>query len=367
MSLTVQRDALLSIVRNVTSVVEARNTIPILSNMLIEADGGRVQVAGTDLDVQVRAGCEGEGLLSITVPAGKLQAALDSLKPGVVKMELVADKGALAIKQGRSTRTLPTLPVADFPELPVTNAATRFVMPARTFERLFETVQAAQSSEEARYYLKGVFLHVVGDKLVSAACDGHRLLRCEVDLPDDAAGMPDMIVSSKTIGLLRKLVAGGDADVTIEAGRDRIVVAAGPLRITAKLVAATYPDYQRTIPSGGANVLTAGRNALIATAQAASAISGEKVRSLRIELTHGAEPEFITRDGMGAHAVEPLPGEYAGAQMAVGINAKYLISLASSFHEASVLRFELGEPSHPIRISAEAEPDLVAVCMPMRA
>lgn len=366
MTVTLERDALLGVVRKVASAVEARNTIPILSNVLFEASGGMVRVTGTDLDLQVRAECEAVGDLRTTIDARRLQDALSSLKPGQIELTPVDDRAAITLKQGRSVRTLPTLPANDFPEYKLPDAAAKFALPAGEFGHLIESVQAAVSSEEARIYLNGIFIHAIDGKLRLAATDGHRLLRNEADCPEGAEGMPDIIVPRKTVGLLRKLFDGFDGEIAIEASTSKIVIEGGPVRILSKLIDGTFPDYVRVIPSDRKNKLIVAKGAVVEAAQAVAAVAADKVRAIKITLAKGADPELSVKDSIGSSAIEPLDGDYTGASVILGVNGQYLIGVANSFRDTSKLEFQFDGPSDPVRITAEAEPGLIAVIMPLR-
>lgn len=371
MTVTLERDALLGVVRKVASAVQSRNTIPILSNVLFEADGDVARLTGTDLDLQVRAECAAKGELATTLPADKLAAAIDSLKPGSITIETVEGRQAVVLKQGRSVRTLPTLPATDFPQFVVDDPTATFEVENRVLTRLIEAAHVAQAIDDAaRIYLNGVYLHVRDGALRAVGLDGLRMVRVDAPLPDGAAEMPAMIIPTKAVGLVRKLILGGDEPITIEACGGKTIFVCGSVRILAKMIDGTFPDYDRITPGEGPHKLDVHRNALVdAMSSAVAVVEGDgkdRIRSLAFNLNADAELELSARDQSGTDAVEPLSGTYEGDPIRFSVNSKLLISIANVFRESSTIRIELTDPAKPFRITSEAEPDLLALSGVMR-
>ena len=369
MTHAIDRDALLDALRHVASIVENRNVVPIVGHVLIEIGADGWTITGTDLNLHASARVAGDpGELAITVPADRLVAAVSSLRPGAIGFALEASAGLgqmAVLTQGRSSRKLATLPAADFPQFRPPEDAARFTLPAAALLRLLDVASVAVGSDNARPYLEGVFLHARPEGLFAAATNGNILVRASARVPDGAAEMPDMIVPAKAVNLVRRLIGAKPAgDVTIEADARRIGLTIGQASVQAKLIDGSYPDYTRVIPAEGDKAVTAQRDALIGAVKAVAAVSSEKTRGIKVTL--GEEAELSVTDPEGAAAVEPLDGDCAGGAIEFGINAAYLQAIAGIFGEASRVRLGLTTPQTAVLITAEAEPDLIAVIMPMR-
>src|SRR6266568_4463346 len=249
MKATIERATLLKSLGHVQSVVERRNTIPILSNVLIEArEDGSLRLRATDLDLQVDE----------TVPANVTQAGATTLSahtlfdivrklPEGSQVELTAAEGKMQIVAGRSRFNLLTLPRDDFPVIAEGELPTRFELPAATLRQIIEKTRFAISTEETRYYLMGIFLHVVDDQMRAAATDGHRLARVTVPRPDGADGMPDVIVPRKAVAELYRLLEELEGTVEISLSPTKVRFGLGSAVLTSKLIDGTFPDYNRVI------------------------------------------------------------------------------------------------------------------------
>ena len=368
--LTVDRDALLGALRQVADVVEARTTIPVLSNLKLIAAGDVLTVTGTDLDRWASVTVPATGAIDTTIPKDKLLAAVSSFGEGM--LTLASAPGAVTVKQGRGTRKLATLAATDFPNPVVPETATQFTLPASALLRLLDTTQVAQSTEETRYYLCGVLLHVFDGELRAAATDGFRLVRAGMAAPDGAAGMPDSIVPSKTVGLLRRLGAKTDGEVTLEIGAGFVVARVGRATLHSKLIDGTFPDYSRVIPPPGKRRLRGMRDALTSAVDAVAAVidaEGDrvKVRSVAIELRPDDASEVEASDTSGTAASEPLTVNYEGEPQRVGVNSRYFQQLAGIFADDAAVTIEIADPAAPMRWTSDKDPDLVAVLMPLRA
>ena len=257
MKATIERATLLKSLGHVQSVVERRNTIPILSNVLIDArDDGSIRLMATDLDLQVDE----------SVPANVSQAGATTVSahtlfdivrklPEGSQVELSAAEGKMQIVAGRSRFSLSTLPRDDFPVIAEGELPTRFELPAATLRQIIEKTRFAISSEETRYYLMGIFLHVVDDQMRAAATDGHRLARVTVPRPDGSDGMPDVIVPRKAVAELYRLLEELEGTVEISLSPTKIRFGLGNAILTSKLIDGTFPDYNRVIPTGNDKLL----------------------------------------------------------------------------------------------------------------
>ena len=257
MKATIERATLLKSLGHVQSVVERRNTIPILSNVLMEArDDGSLRLMATDLDLQVDE----------SVPANVSQAGATTISahtffdivrklPEGSQVELSAAEGKMQVVAGRARFNLSTLPRDDFPVIAEGELPTRFELPAATLREIIEKTRFAISSEETRYYLMGIFFHVVDDQMRAAATDGHRLARITVPRPDGAEGMPDVIVPRKAVTELYRLLEELEGTVEISLSPTKIRFGLGSAILTSKLIDGTFPDYNRVIPTANDKLL----------------------------------------------------------------------------------------------------------------
>lgn len=373
MSVAVERDALAAVLRRVADVVESRTTIAITGNLLLVARNGELTVTGTDLDIQASAIVEAAGEIETTIDARKLVAAVTSLKPGTVTIAAVEGRaGAVTIKSGRGVRTLPTLPATDFPLRKDPEAATRFAMPAASLARLLDTTHVAMSSEETRYYLCGVYLHLTDGRMCAAATDGHKLVRSFVSAPEGSEGAAQIIVPTKTIGILRKLLVKAQGDAQVAITENVIEVQLAGTRIVSKTIDGTFPDYRRVIPDEASDVfrMVVTRDALIEAGGAVAAVvDGEgdsKYRVLRFDLEAGKPVAVSARDQAGAQAHEEMEAAFTGEPTALGLNQRYVAAVASVFADGAAMTLCWAGPTAPVRITTDKDPDMVAVIMPMR-
>ncbi len=284
MKATIERATLLKSLGHVQSVVERRNTIPILSNVLIEArDDGSLRLMATDLDLQVDE----------SVPAQVAQAGATTVSahtffdivrklPEGSQVELAAAEGKMQVVAGRSRFNLSTLPRDDFPVIAEGELPTRFELPAQTLRQIIDKTRFAISSEETRYYLMGIFLHVADEKLKAAATDGHRLARVTVDKPEGADGMPDVIIPKKCVGELRKLLDEVEGTVEVSLSPTKVRFGLGNAVLTSKLIDGTFPDYNRVIPTGNDKLLKLDPKSFMEGVDRVATIASEKTRAVKI-------------------------------------------------------------------------------------
>ena len=256
MKLSIERGTLLKALAQAQSVVERRNTIPILANVLIEAEGAQVSFRATDLDTEVvdRAAAMVERAGATTVSAVMLHEIVRKLPDGaLVNLTEDAASGRLAITAGRSSFNLATLPREDFPVMASSEYSSNFSAPAAVLRRLFDKAKFAISTEETRYYLNGVYMHTAngdtGHVLRCVATDGHRLARIDAPLPEGAAGMPGVIVPRKTVNELRKLLDDDEAQIAVSVSETKVRFATPAIMLTSKVIDGTFPDYTRVIPT----------------------------------------------------------------------------------------------------------------------
>jgi DNA polymerase-3 subunit beta len=374
MKATIERATLLRCLSHVQSVVERRNTIPILSNVLIEAsDGGLVRVMATDLDLQVvetmsASSVEQPG--AITVSAHLLFDIARKLPEGS-QVSLITNDNRLEVKAGRSNFKLPTLPRDDFPVIVEGNLPTSFEIPARVLAELIDRTRFAISTEETRYYLNGIFLHVTDEDeplLKAAATDGHRLARFTLPRPEGAAGMPDVIVPRKAVGELRKLLEEAlDSNVLVDLSASKIrftLGGEGGMVLTSKLIDGTFPDYSRVIPTANDKLLKVDPKLFRSGVDRVATIATEKTRAVKIGLDGDRVTLSVTSPDNGT-ATEELAAEYRADGMEIGFNANYLKDILDQI-DADTVELHLADAGAPTLIRENEASRALYVLMPMR-
>lgn len=374
MKAIIERANLLRCLNHVQSVVERRNTIPILSNVLIEADpDGHVKIMATDLDLQVVENLEANAVETpgaITVSAHLLFDIARKLPEGS-QVSLETADNRMAIKAGRSRFSLPTLPRDDFPVIVEGDLPTSFSLPAKTLAEMIDRTRFAISTEETRYYLNGIFLHVADDDggvLKAAATDGHRLARFTLARPEGAEGMPDVIVPRKAVAELRKLLeeaAEGDVQVDLSPSKIRFTIGGeGGVVLTSKLIDGTFPDYSRVIPTGNDKLLKVDPKTLFAGVDRVATIATEKTRAVKMGLEADKVVLTVTSPDNGT-ANEEVPSEYGSDGLEIGFNAAYLKDILQQIDSDSV-ELHFADAGAPTLIRKDEGSPALYVLMPMR-
>ncbi|HEY7990837.1 MAG TPA: DNA polymerase III subunit beta [Stellaceae bacterium] len=370
MKLTIERAALLRALGHVQSVVERRNTIPILSNVLLKAEDGRLALSATDMDIEIvaRAPAQGGKGGSTTAPAHTLYDIVRKLREGAqIELDSTGDKGQMVLRSGRSTFTLACLPPEDYPLMAAGDLAHSFTVSATELKRLIDRTRFAISTEETRYYLNGIYLHAARNNdvpmLRAVATDGHRLARMEVPLPEGAAGMPGVIVPRKTVQEVRKLLdadGAADQDVVISLSDTKIRFVMGETVLNSKLIDGTFPDYDRVIPSGNDKILEIESKPFAEAVDRVSTIS----RAVKLAIERGSLNLSATSPENGT-ASEELEVRYNAAPLEVGFNARYLLDIAGQI-EGEGARIALADAASPAVMQDAGDPSAIYVLMPMR-
>jgi DNA polymerase-3 subunit beta len=365
MKATVERATLLKCLGHVQSVVERRNTIPILSNVLVEAENAGLKLMATDLDLQVvdsiAASVATPG--ATTVSAHTLFDIVRKLPEGSqVEISVSGDK--MAIIAGRARFNLATLPRDDFPMIAESDLPTKFALPAETLRQIIDKTRFAISTEETRYYLNGIFLHVVDGKLNAVATDGHRLARVTIDAPAGSGGMPDIIVPRKCVAEVRKLLDEVSGDIEVSLSATKIRLRAGTAVLTSKLIDGTFPDYSRVIPTKNDRLLKVETKTLAEGVDRVSAIASEKTRAVKLSLGQDKVTLSVTSPESGT-AAEDVPASYASEAFDVGFNARYLLDILGEI-ESDELEIHLADAAAPTLIRESDKSPALYVLMPMR-
>lgn len=371
MKATIERATLLRCLSHVQSVVERRNTIPILSNVLIDAAaGGALRVMATDLDLQV---LETMGAVSVDAPGAITVSAhllfdIARKLPDGSQVSIETADNRMVVKAGRSRFTLPTLPRDDFPVIVEGELPTSFEIPAATLAQLIDRTRFAISTEETRYYLNGIFLHVTDEELKAAATDGHRLARFTLPRPDGADGMPDVIVPRKCVAELRKLLEEAlDTSVQVDLSASKIRFTLGGengVVLTSKLIDGTFPDYTRVIPTGNDKLLRLDPKSFYEGVDRVATIATEKTRAVKMALENDRVILSVTSPDNGT-AAEEVPADYSAAGFEIGFNANYLKDILGQI-EGDTVELHLADAGAPTLIRQDEKSPALYVLMPMR-
>jgi DNA polymerase-3 subunit beta len=371
MKVTVERTQLLKSLGHVHRVVERRNTIPILGNVLLRAEGSRLALKATDLDLEVIETLPAETATAgaTTVPAHMLYDIVRKLPDGSqIQLESDSAKGSLAIRAGRSRFSLQTLPESDFPDLAAGEMTTQFALTAADLKRLIDRTQFAISTEETRYYLNGIYLHSASaggaTTLRAVATDGHRLAQVELPLPSGAEQMPGVIVPRKTVGEVQRLIEDASAELKIELSQSKIRFTIGDVVLTSKLIDGTFPDYGRVIPKNNDKELAVDKKDFEAAVDRVSTISSERGRAVKLALSPGKLVLSVTNPDSGS-ATEEIEVEYAAEPLDIGFNSRYLLDIAAQI-EGEVAVFRLADPGSPTLVQDRNATSALYVLMPMR-
>jgi DNA polymerase-3 subunit beta len=371
MRLLIEKSALLKSLQHVTSVVERRNTIPILANVSLRAEGDVLHLKATDLDIEVTEVAKAEIAApgGTTVPAHTLHDIVRKLPEGAqIELAGKGDEGRLAITAGSSRFLLACLPADDFPDLGLDGMSHRFELPSQDLRRLIDKTRFAVSTDETRYYLNGIYLHAIeadgGWCLRSVATDGHRLARMDVALPEGGMGMPGIILPRKTVQELAKLLADHSDTVAVELSANKIRFTVGNVVLTSKLIDGTFPDYQRVVPQGNDKIMRVDNGVFISAVDRVSTLSSEKGRAVKLNISEDRLVLSVNNPESGS-ATEELSVDYSGEPLEIGFNARYLLDISAQF-EGDRAMFKLSDPSAPTVLQDEKDSSALYVLMPMR-
>lgn len=369
MKLTIERSGLLKALSHIQSVVERRQTIPILSNVLIETSGDSVLLRATDNEIEISesvlAGVETQG--SITVPAHKLYDIVKKLADGSqIALALNAETNQMTIQSGRSRFALASLPADGFPSMAKEEMPFHFDVAAADICGLIAKTGFAASVEETRYNLNGIYLHEKDGEnggLMAVATDGHRLACARVILPEGAKGMPGVIIPRKTIGELSKLAGELDGMVNVALSANQIRFTIGDVDLASRLIDGTYPDYERVIPMANDKVLEADASVLADVIERVSVVS-EKSRGIKLSISRGLLQVFAASADEGS-AEDEMDATYDNEPVEIGFNYRYLLDILAQVKGGSV-QMCLTDGVSPVILKDSADDKALFVLMPMR-
>ncbi len=371
MKVSIERSALLKAMSQAQSVVERRNTIPILANVLIEAEGSDISFRATDLDIEVvdKVGGMVERAGATTVGAHTLHEIVRKLPDGsMVELSDDGTTGRLDVKAGRSNFSLATLPREDFPVMATSEYDCNFTAPAPVLRRLFDKSKFAISTEETRYYLNGVYMHAAdaesGKVLRCVATDGHRLARIDAPLPAGAEDLPGVIVPRKTVGELRKLLEDDEAKIAVSVSETKIRFATPEITLTSKVIDGSFPDYTRVIPTGNTRRLEVDAAEFAQAVDRVSTVSSERSRAVKLAMEDDRLILSVNAPESGA-ADEELAVAYSDERLEIGFNAKYLLEIAGQVDRENAV-FLFNSSGDPTLMREGNDETAVYVVMPMR-
>lgn len=371
MKVTIERGTLLKALSHVQSVVERRNTIPILSNVLLRAEGGTLSLTATDLDIEIieNVPADAEQPGAVTAAAVTMFDIVKRLPDGAQVLLERLPAGRLRLSAGTSDFSLAVLPEDDFPSLPQADDGQAFDVATEVLERLIDKAKFAMSQEETRYYLNGIYVHASSDDgaeptLRAVATDGHRLARLDAPLPAGAEDLEGIIIPRKAVIELRRLLddAGNTVSVLVGAGRVRFTF--NDITLTTKLIDGTFPDYARVIPQGNDRIMRVAPTDFAKSVDRVSTVSADKTRSVKLALTDERLTLNVNSPETGS-ATEDLSVDYAGDAIDIGFNAKYLLDITAQI-DGDTATFAFADTASPTVITDENDPHALYVLMPLR-
>jgi len=363
MKFTAEREDLLAALQAAIGVVERRQTMPILANVLLGAKEGQVAVTATDLEVElvahaaVKVAAEG----ATTVPGRKLLDICRSL-PEKSTIHFAQEGDRAVIRAGKSRFTLSTLPAGEFPVVEEMNVQQTMEVPQPDLKRLLDRTHFSMAQQDVRYYLNGMLLESDGKMLRTVATDGHRLALCEIDLPTKGKGQQIIIPRKGVLELQRLLGSDGTLELTV--GTNHIRVQIGDIRFTSKLIDGRFPEYGRVIPANPPRVVTADREVLRGALQRTSILSNEKYRGIRLSLK-GSALTIQAHNPEQEEAEEEVEVQYDGEDLEVGFNVNYLMDAIAAI-DGSEVEVGLSDGNSSCLIKAPGSTGCRYVVMPMR-
>lgn len=370
MKFVVQKSAIASVLGHASRVVEKRNTIPILSNVLIHADGRNVNVKATDLDLEISLMFEADIEVAggTTVPAALFYDVIRKMPDKAdITVELKSDNQTMTVTCGRSRFSLQCLPMSDFPDLTAGKFSHTFDIDTALFRSIIQKTHFAISTEETRYYLNGIYLQTMShngrDILRGVATDGHRMSYSAMPAPDGAMGMPGIIIPRKAVGELQKLLEDAKT-ATLSVSDNKLRLEIGTLILTSKLIDGTFPDYQRVIPSENNKVAFADKKALTSMVDRVSIVSSERGRAVKMKFQDNTLFAVVNNPDSGS-ASDEMVIDYDADGLEIGFNAKYLNDILANVAGEKV-KISLNDGGSPAIFRIEEDENTLFILMPMR-
>ena len=363
-----EKAALLKALTHCQGIVERRNTVQILAHVHIEAQGKKVKITATDLEIACIESLPAQVTLSgrATVSAVLLFDVVRKLPDGAeIEIKSSEDGSTLNLTSGPSIYNFSCLPASNFPFMTTENLSCTFKLHAAELAQLIDKTRFSMSTEETRYYLNGICFHATPDGLLRAiATDGLRLAQAQVDLPDEAKGMPQIIISRKTIHEIRKLLEEVAEEITLSLSENQVRFVVGSSVLISRLIEGKFPDYEKVIPVGNDRVIDVNVRAFAASVDRIAIMSTDKLRSVKMNVDN-TSLKISAHSSQTGNALEELEVSYKGEPLDFGFNTRYILDVTQQI-ASGTLQFLVGDETQAIIVKDASDNSALYVLMPMR-
>ena len=370
MKLTVDKNTLFKSLSHVQSIVDKKNTLPILSNILLQAKDNTLILSATDMDISIteKLNCNIVDEGSITVSAHTLYDIIRKL-PESSEIEIISNNGKIiSLRAGKSKFSLGCLPKEDFPIIEIGDLENELSINSENLLKLIDKTRFAVSNEETRYFLNGIYFHKKKENelnlLSIVATDGHRLAKFDYNFKDYPNEIPGVIIPKKTVNELYKLLVDNSGSVKINLNSNKIVFFVGESILISKLIDGNFPDYRRVIPNDNNKILKINRQAFSFAVDRVSTITSDKSPIIKFKLFKNLMNMSSVNNENGT-ATEDIVTNYEGEEIEIGFNSKYVLEMINNLEDEDIyLNFK--DPSSPVIVTEKSNTDLIYVLMPMR-
>ena len=365
MKISIPRDAILNPLTMVNNVIERRQTLPILSNVLISVKENTLSLTGTDLEVEIINTCEIENTENgdTTLPARKLLDICKALPEGS-NLDIIFDQERATLKSGRSRFTLSTLSATEFPSIDALISPFEFDISQNVFKKLIDQTQFCMAQQDVRYYLNGLMLELSQDQIIAVATDGHRLAFCKADISLSPNETRQVIVPRKAVNEISRLLEDTDKEIKVSLSENHIRIEFPDVTFTSKLIDGKFPDYQQVIPQNATNEVKSLRSTLHQAFNRTSVLSNEKYRGMRLQLSQN-QLQATVHNPEQDEAEEVIDVNYSGDEFEIGFNVAYLLDALSAIKSEEVVML-LTDSNHSCLLFGSDDVESKYVVMPMR-
>jgi len=365
MKISISRDAILNPLQMVNSVIERRQTLPILSNVLLSVKNNTLSLTGTDLEVEIINQCNIESNEdgNITLPARKLLDICKAL-PESAQIEIHIDNDRATLKSGRSRFSLSTLEASEFPSIDALISPFEFSLSQLTFKKLIEQTQFCMAQQDVRYYLNGLMLELSENNIIAVATDGHRLAYCEAEAQLDLPETRQVIIPRKAVNEISRLLEESNDEIKISLSENHIRVNFADVTFTSKLIDGKFPDYKQVIPQKSDNEVKSLRENLYQAFHRTSVLSNEKYRGMRLQLSEN-QLQATVHNPEQDEAEEVIEVTYSGDEFEIGFNVAYLLEALNAIKSDEVV-MQLTDSNHSCLLFGTDDVNSKYVVMPMR-
>jgi DNA polymerase-3 subunit beta len=370
MKFTVEKSIIFKSLSHVQSIVEKKNTLPILSNILIEAKENHLVLSATDMDISItdKLDCNIIEMGSTTVSAHTLYDIIRKL-PDTSEIEIISNDGKImSLRAGKSKFSLGCLPKEDFPIIEIGDLENELSVDSQKFLQLMDKTRFAISNEETRYFLNGIYFHIKqidqSSTLSLVATDGHRLAKFDFDFKGLILDIPGVIIPKKTVNELYKLLSNYDGPIKINLNSNKMVFFVGESILITKLIDGNFPDYKRVIPKDNNNILKVNRQDFSLAVDRVSTITNDKSPAIKFKLLNNLMNMSSVNAESGT-ATEDIITSYSGDEIEIGFNSKYMLEMINNLEDVEItLSFK--DSASPVIAEEDSNPELIYVLMPMR-